>query len=223
MSSFAISYGFRHDTSSPRYPQSNGQVERAVRTVKQLLKKATDPYLALLNYRSTPLSWCNYSPAELLMGRRIRTTLPMLSEQLEPDWSFIEDFRLSDRCYKQKMKNNYDQRHRARSLPILEAPSPVFVRTPGGRQTTGIVKQQTPLLVPIMWKHQVVVIAYISLLYHCLHLILRDQSSDSQHPSPVSLPVRSPIKTRLRTGTVIHPPDRLIPINYLDKGRCGGT
>ena len=36
---FAKEWGFKHTTSSPRYPQANGEVERAVRTVKGILKK----------------------------------------------------------------------------------------------------------------------------------------------------------------------------------------
>ena len=34
---FANSYEFNHVTSSPRFPQSSGQVERTVQTVKRLL------------------------------------------------------------------------------------------------------------------------------------------------------------------------------------------
>ncbi len=58
------------DTSrATRYPQSNGQAECAVQTIKQLLKKQLqectgDAYMALLTYRATPLPWCGLSPAE---------------------------------------------------------------------------------------------------------------------------------------------------------------
>ena len=61
---FASDWGFRHTTSSPRYPQA----EQAVRTVKDILRKENDPAKALLAYRYTPLA-SGYSPAQLLMGR----------------------------------------------------------------------------------------------------------------------------------------------------------
>ena len=68
---FAREYGFVHHTSSPRYPQANGEAERAMKTIKALLKNADDPYLALLAYRATPLQ-NEYSPSELLMNRKLR-------------------------------------------------------------------------------------------------------------------------------------------------------
>lgn len=66
-SKFAEEWGFTHLTTSPHYPQSNGEVQRAVQTAKDLITKSEDPYLALLSYRSTLLH-NGYTPAELLMG-----------------------------------------------------------------------------------------------------------------------------------------------------------
>ena len=71
---FRKSYGFVHTTSSPHFPQTNGEAERAVQTIKNLLKKAKDPYKGLLNHINTPLDGINLSPAQLLMGRRLKTS-----------------------------------------------------------------------------------------------------------------------------------------------------
>ena len=68
---FAKDYGFEHITSSPHYPQSKGEVELAVQTLKAILNKMNDEYLGLLSYRNTPLK-NGYSPAQLNMGRRLK-------------------------------------------------------------------------------------------------------------------------------------------------------
>ena len=65
MNEFASTYGFGLLTSGLFYPQSNGLAER---TIKLLLKDSANPYMALLGFRSTPIPWCQFSPAELLMG-----------------------------------------------------------------------------------------------------------------------------------------------------------
>ena len=65
-----------HLTSSPKYPQSNGEAEWAVRPFRGLLKKSNDPYLAMLIYQSTPLQ-NGFSPAKLLMNCHLHTNLPM--------------------------------------------------------------------------------------------------------------------------------------------------
>ena len=99
---FAEEYGFTHVTTSPKYPQANGQLERSVEIVKGLLKKACDPYQALMAYRATPLE-SGLSPAELLMGRKIRTTVPRVPSQLQPSWPYLDEFKEKD-CSKSKTK-----------------------------------------------------------------------------------------------------------------------
>ena len=52
---FSSDYGFDQITSSPLYPQSNGEVEQAVKTVNGLWKKNEDPFYSLLIYNAMPL------------------------------------------------------------------------------------------------------------------------------------------------------------------------
>lgn len=102
---FSEMYKFRHITSSPRYPQSNGQAERAVQTVKQLINKqlqeqSGDPCMGLLYYRATPFLWCGLSPAEMLMVRQLRTSIPQTDKLLIPNWSYLLDFRQKNQAFK---------------------------------------------------------------------------------------------------------------------------
>ncbi len=105
---FAREYQFEHVTRSPHYPQANGEAERAVQTIKGLLKKEGDPYLALLAYRATPLQ-NGLSPSELLMSRRLRTTVPMPREQLKT-------LREREERLKTRQKSNFDRYHGVREL-----------------------------------------------------------------------------------------------------------
>ena len=116
---FAKEYEFQHRTSSPRYPQSNGEADRAVQTVKRLLRKnPKDPYKALLAYRSTPLA-NGYSPAELCFGRKIRTTIPIKRDLLNPRWPDIETVREKEAFLKDRQKENYDLRYRTKEQSKL--------------------------------------------------------------------------------------------------------
>ena len=87
---FAQSYDFNHITSSPRYPKSNGLAEKFVQIVKRIFEKAKvdnrDPYLAMLEYRVTPLD-IGYSPAQLLQGRQFRSVLPTTAQQMLPQYT----------------------------------------------------------------------------------------------------------------------------------------
>jgi transposase InsO family protein len=85
---FSTVWEFKHITSSPAYPQSNGKAESAVKTAKHLMEKAkrakTDPYLAILEHRNTPSQGFHASPAQRLMSRRTKTLLPTRDSLLQP-------------------------------------------------------------------------------------------------------------------------------------------
>ena len=90
---FMSDNGIVHVTSAPYHPSSNGLAERAVQTVKQGLKRTPGTSMqerlskVLFTYRITPQSTTGTPPAELLMGRRIRSRLdrlfPDLTERVE--------------------------------------------------------------------------------------------------------------------------------------------
>ena len=109
-------YSFQHVTSSPRYPQSNGAAERAVQTIKSSMKKEDDPYLGLLAYRSSPLG-NRVSPGELLMGRKLRSTVPAHPNVLQPKLPNSVQIRQKEGELKASSKFNFDRKHRAKELP----------------------------------------------------------------------------------------------------------
>ena len=116
---FKTKWGFKHVTSSPHFPSSNGLVEKAVQTVKNIISKSiesgTDPYLGLLAYRSTPLDNHN-SPAELLMGRTLKTDLPVVENQLN-----VKDSKavVTWKTKKKEIQKAYHDRE-AQPLPPLK-------------------------------------------------------------------------------------------------------
>ncbi|GFS06424.1 Pol polyprotein [Elysia marginata] len=106
---FTEEFSFTYTTSSPRYPQANVEAERAVQTIKNLLRKATNPYIALLMYRATPLQ-NGFAPSELLMGRKLNTKLPSFQRSLhvKPNLpSLIE----KEQRYRDNQRDNCNRRH----------------------------------------------------------------------------------------------------------------
>lgn len=126
---FASDYQFEHETSSPYFPQSNGEAERAVKTVKEMLTKSKDPYLAMLSYRTTPIQGGAYSPAELLMSRKLRTAIPSTRKQRIPKVPDAGEVRARDKMTKDRQKRNFDKHHGARELPSVDEGDRVWIPT----------------------------------------------------------------------------------------------
>ena len=197
---FAKQYDFTHTTSSPHFPASNGQAERTVQTVKHLLKDADDPPLALLSYRATPFQWCGKSPAELLMGRKIRTSLPQTTTSLIPQWDYLTEFKTANKKFKDQQKKSFDNSHRVRNLPDIPDNTDVWITTGQNTPATTVRRAEAPR-------------SYI--VQTPTGEVCRNRSQLNVNPSTTtdSQPIansRSPVLTRSRTGTVINPPDRLI-------------
>ena len=124
--SFAREFHFKHITSSPRYPQSDGEAEHAVQTVKNMLKKESDPYLALLVYQATPLQ-NGFSPSELLMSRKLQANVPMVREQLKPKVPDLKALQDKESQVKSRQVDNYNRYHGVRKLQPLSPGQKVWM------------------------------------------------------------------------------------------------
>ena len=120
---FSQKWGFQHTTSSPGHQQSNGKAEAAVKIIKRILRRADDPYLALLEYRNTPTAGMSTSPAERMFGRSTRSIIhtgdrskPIASESV-----------LQEKLKKKLVsQDNYNQS--AKDLKPLLIGEPVLLR-----------------------------------------------------------------------------------------------
>ena len=134
---FAKAWGFQHITSSPRYPQSNGKAENAVKTIKRLFTKCQEAgqseYEALLDWRNTPSEGLGTSPAQRFFGRRCRTLLPMTETLLKPAYDTTVDTRA---LLGKKAKQVYYYNRQAHNLPPIMTGETVWMQLPGEKRWT---------------------------------------------------------------------------------------
>ncbi|XP_067946388.1 uncharacterized protein [Watersipora subatra] len=115
----------QHITSSPKNPRSNGEVERAVRTVKGLMNKNLDWKAALCMYRDTPLA-NGYSPSQLLNSRSMNSMGILSDHKID-----VNRLKKVERNQRQKQARWYNSRHAARDRSPLAMQQPVIIRDPG--------------------------------------------------------------------------------------------
>ena len=126
---FAADCDFIIETSSPRYPQSNGGSENAVKQAKKILDQK-DPNNALMEYRATPTTVTDYSPCELLQQRHIKTRVPMTTKQLLPKLPDQAELRDKHSQSKRDQAKYHDQRKGVRNLTPLRPGDSVRLHTP---------------------------------------------------------------------------------------------
>ena len=103
--------------------------QKAVGTAKSVLKKAyedgTDPYIALLENRNTPITGLSYSPAQIFLNRRLKTKLPTATQLLN---ARIPTDAKSQLLAQQKSQKLYFDRG-AKSLPPVTTGDTVQMKT----------------------------------------------------------------------------------------------
>ena len=124
---FSQEYDFKHFTTSPCYPQANGEAESGVRIAKKILRQR-DPLLALMSYRATPHTATGVSPCQPVMGREIRTLLPTLESSLRQVLPSQQAVATKDEETKTNYRRHFDKRHNVRHLPELQPGDSVHVK-----------------------------------------------------------------------------------------------
>ena len=141
---FAVQYRFQVQHSSPRYPQSNGFIKAMAKTAKNIMDKAeesgSDPHLAMLIYRSTPIRPGQLNPAELLTQRKYKALLP-IHQYLHPN---LEKSREAQIAQKQTQADYYNQK--AKGLQDLKKYQSVRVQLDHNKpvwQKATVIQQPT--------------------------------------------------------------------------------
>ena len=97
-------WGIKHRLSSVNYPQSNGRAEVAVKSAKRIIHNnvSADGSLnndraahAILQHRNTPLPGLGLSPAQILLHRQLRDSVPAHPKhyRLHKEWIISADER----------------------------------------------------------------------------------------------------------------------------------
>lgn len=129
--------GIKHIRTAPYHPASNGQVERAVQVFKEGIKRSTAETLEtqvsrfLFHYRTTPHTTTVVTPAELLMGRQLRTHLNLI----HPD--------IAAHVQQKQERQRAGQHKRAKERTVTVGEQ-VYVRTlpTGTSWIPGVVREQ---------------------------------------------------------------------------------
>ena len=141
---FCQQWNLDHITSSPNHPQSDGQAERTVQTVKQKMARCKedkqDFRQALLQMRTTPISKDLPSPFEILRGR---TGITITGKQEE---KLIDNTQIRNALIEHQFKitEHYNRRHGVKHLSPLQENDNVLIQHKDGNWEPATIKQVGP-------------------------------------------------------------------------------
>ena len=125
-SSFCQYLGFKHKKITPLWPSANSLAERFMASLNKVLRTARvegkcwkqEINAFLRVYRSTPHPTTGKTPAELLLHRTVRMTLPTFVDVSDNKTASDVNIRLRDTEAKRKMKLYADNRRHATHIGL---------------------------------------------------------------------------------------------------------
>ncbi len=138
---FAQSIGMQPCYSSAEYPQSNGAAESAVKILKRLRQVSDSEhelFRALLYLQNSAKRKHQASPAQVFLGRSVRTPLCPVSKQYTVPWSQ----HLRERETEQKTMKRYYDRTCSRTAQDFPAGEHVLVHNVRGRSVPATVVEK---------------------------------------------------------------------------------
>lgn len=146
---FLMKNGIKHLYSPPYHPATNGQIERAIQTFKNKLKKFENSLMpwsekmskVLFYLRTVPNSVTNKTPAEMLNGRKYRTAISRLHPENLPTQEEVQLESASQSRPKRSFQVGQPvlismygpgKKWERGTIEVVEGPSTYRVRTEGG-------------------------------------------------------------------------------------------
>lgn len=151
---FMKDWGIHHRLSSVKYPQSNGRAEIGVKAAKRVILNNTNPdgsldndlfTKAVLQYRNTPIPELGLSPAQILLHRQLRDSVPSNPRlyRLHKEWVISAAER--ERAFakrNQKITTTYNEH--TKLLKPLTVRTPVSIQENGKWNRSGRIVEALP-------------------------------------------------------------------------------
>ena len=146
---FLRNWGIRHRVSSVGYPQSNGRAELAVKTAKRIIQDNTNPdgslnsdkaARAILQHRNTPIPELGLSPAQLLLHRQLRDSVPARPKHYKPHKEWIISAEKREQAFAERnKKTEATYNEHVKPLSPIAIQTPVLVQEKGRWSKSGKV------------------------------------------------------------------------------------
>lgn len=138
----------------------------------------------------------SFLPAELLMGRQLKTDVPQVKAHYVPKWPHIENLKEVHQKYRDSQSKHYNRCHRTRALPALPEDTAVWVQNEHSQDPGNIVR---PASTP---RSYIVSTPRGEVRRNRIHLRLRERPVQQTNQN-------NRVMTRLQTGTELRPPNYL--------------